>query len=219
MRIQFPVSIVAVLAAASLAACASGSVRSSVAEGGEVALAPVAAASSRATTFAPITLDELGEPVATVSTAGRRLAMGLAAPAVASRSAAPAEGAAELWRGTYVGRTYGQKGAIALALRPVWAGVRGTVAWRVTSAPARLGRTGADTAALVRAPVVSATRDSGQLVLRLDSYFDPSCNCTARATFRGTIRGDTLVGRFSVEGPATVVSEERGYWRAVRVTP
>ena len=35
----------------------------------------------------------------------------------------------------------------------------------------------------------------------------------------GAIRGDTLVGRFSVEGPATVVSEERGSWRAVRVMP
>jgi hypothetical protein len=70
---------------------------------------------------------------------------------------------------------------------------------------------------LVRVPIVWVTRDSARLVLRLDSYFDPACNCTARATFQAVARGDTLVGRFMVDGPATVVVEGRGHWRAVRV--
>ncbi len=65
-------------------------------------------------------------------------------------------------------------------------------------------------------PILSATLDDDRFELRLDSYFDQACRCTASATFRGAIRGDTLSGRFTVSGAATVVGEERGRWRAVR---
>ena len=184
---------------------------------GEVALAP-AAAPQGGPTFAPITLAELAVPGPAMagplvrSTALARGVRPLAAPAFGRAAAS----SLELWRGTYVGRTYGQRGALALALDPSAHG--GTVAWRATGARNAFGRTG-DAVTLVRVPVVDATRDGEQLVLRLDSYFDPACNCTARATFRGTVRGDTLAGRFSVEGAATLVGEERGLWRAVRVAP
>jgi len=230
MRAEFPAAAVfrrrsgavtAALIALSLAACAhAGAARQSVAEGGEVALAPVAG-SDRGAAYAPITLAELSgraEVAVRPVVAPRTLAApGLAAPAV--RRSEPAADGVELWRGTYVGRTYGQQGAVALALRPSATGVRGTVAWRVTSAGAALGRNGGDAVTLVRVPVVDATRDAGQLVLHLDSYFDPACSCTAQATFRAAVRGDTLVGRFTIDGPATVVGEGRGHWRAVRVTP
>ena len=209
--------LIAAVAAASmlaLGACAhGGTVRE--ASAGEVALAPVAP--QRAPTFAPITLAELAPAgPAARTTALTRDARPLVAPAFAPRAAARA---VELWQGTYVGRTYGQRGALALALGPSANGVGGTVAWRVAGAHDAFGRAGDDAVTLVRVPVVDATRDGDQLVLRLDSFFDPACNCTARATFRGTVRGDTLTGRFTVEGAATLVGEERGLWRAVRAAP
>jgi len=218
MRVVFPAAAVAIL----LGACAHPA-RYSVAEAGEVALAPVAA--PRGATFAPIALAELGTPNAPPPAARPAIATPAFAPnGTVTASPAAAHGASdlELWRGTYVGRTYGQRGALALALRPAPnGGVRGVVAWRVAPARAEMfvSTRPADSVALVRSAVVAATRDSGQLVLQLDSYFDPACNCTAHATFRGMLRGDTLVGRFRVEGAATVVGEDRGHWRAVRVRP
>jgi hypothetical protein len=206
---------VAVLAAGVLAACAHGGTKMSVSTG-EVArtlVAPSELGGGRATAapqpsdaFRPIALAELASAI---EPRGRSVARSVAATAPRP---------AELWQGTYEGKTYGQRGALALVLRPADDGtLRGVVAWRAASnaAHARPGST--DPVALVRVAVVSSSQEAGQVVLGLDSYFDPACNCTAHATFRGTLRGDTLTGRFVVEGAATVVSEERGRWRAVRV--
>jgi len=138
-------------------------------------------------------------------------------------TAAPTAGAAgtTIWRGSYEAGTYARRGALALLLSTSPAGIDGgVVAWRVAPAPAgSLGHAAAnDAASLVRAPIVSAARDGDRVVLHVDSFYDAGCNCTARATFRGVVRGDTLSGRFTVDGAATMVSEQRGRWRAVRVT-
>jgi hypothetical protein len=195
---------VLVLVTGMLAACAHGEVMvRSAATGGEVArtLVSPSALQMNGGTFRPIGLHEL----ATVPQAPVRTVASVASPR------------GEVWQGTYEGRTYGQRGAIALVLRTASDGaLRGVVAWRVAP-DARPGSS--DPLALVRVPVVSSTQEAGQVVLTLDSYFDPACNCTARATFRGALRGDTLTGRFALEGAATVVGEERGRWRAVRVAP
>lgn len=201
------------LAAAALAACAHGGATvgmpvARMTTGGEVERTLVAAAAAPGeSTFRPIALDEL----VTAAAPSRTRVV----------AAANSDGArAEVWRGTYRGHTYGQRGALALVLRPSADGqLRGIVAWRVAR-PATLGRFGPGAGVeLVRVPVVSAARDGEQLVLRLDEYFDPACNCTARATFRGALRGDTLSGRFAVDAAATVVGEDRGRWRAVRAAP
>lgn len=134
----------------------------------------------------------------------------------------PAASGETLWIGTYEGRTYGQHGALAIRLRGSGASPAGVVAWRATRpAGEALDRRSAGTerVTLVRASIVRSMRDGERVELALDDYFDPACGCTARATFRGVVRGDTLVGRFHVTGAATMVGEERGRFRAVRVQP
>ncbi len=194
--------------AVALAACAhlAPTALTSTASSGEVAIAPAPPASAvRVDALRPIALDELlGVRTTTVST-DRRV---------------------ETWYGDYEGRTYGQRGALALVVQPggLAHGARGYVAWRVTPRQGLAAAADAPAVApavLVRSRIASATQqraagDSTPFVLELTDYFDPACNCTARATFRGVQRGDTLVGRFTIAGAATVVGEGRGKWRAVR---
>src|SRR5215210_3303673 len=133
MRVVFPAAAVALV----LAACAHPT-RHAVVQSGEVALAPTAtAAASRGATFAPIAVAEL----LTSSAASVRTAVSTRSLAP-SATAASRAGDVELWRGTYVGRTYGQRGALALAFRPEPNGtVRGVVAWRVSPARSEAFRT------------------------------------------------------------------------------
>jgi len=58
----------------------------------------------------------------------------------------------------------------------------------------------------------------GEISGELDRYRDPECGCLLKTIFRGSLRGDTLSGRYESrheggEPPAT------GRWRAVRRPP
>jgi hypothetical protein len=58
----------------------------------------------------------------------------------------------------------------------------------------------------------------GEISGELDRYRDPECGCLLRTLFRGSLKGDTLSGRYESlheggESPAT------GRWRAVRRPP
>ena len=51
----------------------------------------------------------------------------------------------------------------------------------------------------------------------LNPYKDPDCGCTLTTTFRGTLRGNTIVGTFHSEGSNFGHIPQDGRWRVKKV--
>ena len=133
------------------------------------------------------------------------------------------------WVGSYRGHTFKRDGPLSILIEP--ADTTASVAYRVpVHGHVRFGgvpRNRRDSAFPLSAeerrtaleqtvPVDSARLTANGIVLWLQSYLDPGCNCTVSLTARGALVGDTLVGTYSAETGPTNLAERRGRWRVVR---
>ena len=53
----------------------------------------------------------------------------------------------------------------------------------------------------------------------LNPYRDPDCGCTLTTTFRGTLRGNVMEGKFHTEGSGISHMPADGRWRVKRAAP
>ncbi len=125
------------------------------------------------------------------------------------------------WQGEYTGRQSGRTGSIFFRLLAGSDTAYGDVVmyplgtsvsrppWDATG-PVDPNRPRAE---LLRITFVWA--EQGIVSGRLDPYRDPDCGCLLTTTFRGTLTGDTLSGRFA-SWHEEMAHRTEGTWRAVR---
>lgn len=127
------------------------------------------------------------------------------------------------WEGTYESEQTGREGTLQFELSGVGDTARGEIlmmpAW--TDEPYQGSSRGEPRERHpLRTPTVLPIRfvkiDEGQVLGRLDPYFDPDCNCQVTTSFIGSIDEEQVRGIFAIRGMKSWLAF--GEWRAHRVS-